>query len=151
VEDVTATNGVAGDHRNHGLRQAPDLDLEVEHVQAARALRIDVAVLASDPLVAARAERLGPGSGEDDDPDPGIVPRDLEGSRHLEDSGWPERVSDLGPVDGDLGDAVPRLVDDVFVPPGASPPARPARCSSRASIFQAGTPRAITSTVRNRS
>ena len=64
MQDVAAADGVAGHHRNHGLRQAPDLDLQVADVEAADPLLgdlvvADVAVVAADPLVAAGAERLG--------------------------------------------------------------------------------------------
>ena len=64
VQDVPAADRVAGDHRDHRLRQAPDLHVEVADVEAADALLgdlvvADVAVVAADPLVAAGAEGLG--------------------------------------------------------------------------------------------
>src|SRR5947209_1197487 len=58
VQHVTAPDGVAGDHRDDRLRQAADLDLDVEDVQAADSLGVDVAVIAAHALVAARAKGL---------------------------------------------------------------------------------------------
>ena len=71
MQHVAAADRVAGDHRDHGLGQAADLDLQVEHVEAAGALGVDVAVVAANALVAARAEGLGAGAGEDDHADLG--------------------------------------------------------------------------------
>ena len=64
VQDVAAADRVAGDHRDHRLRQAADLHVQVADVEPADALLgdlvvADVAVVAADPLVAAGAERLG--------------------------------------------------------------------------------------------
>ena len=63
VQDVAAADRVAGDHRDDRLRQAADLDVQVADVEPADALLgdlvvADVAVVAADPLVAARAEGL---------------------------------------------------------------------------------------------
>src|SRR5207245_10523132 len=64
VQDVAAADRVSRDHRDHRLGQTPDLDLEVQHVQPAGALRIDVPVVATDALIAPRAKRFGSGTGE---------------------------------------------------------------------------------------
>src|SRR3954469_15033732 len=61
VQHVAAADRVARDHRDHWLRRAPDLDLEVGHVEAADAalgglVLGQVAGVAADALVAARAE-----------------------------------------------------------------------------------------------
>src|SRR5688572_614178 len=61
-----------------------------------------VARVASDALVAARAERLGALAGEDDGADGEIFPRQLEGLRELDDRLRPERVAYLGAVDRQL-------------------------------------------------
>src|SRR5581483_8892946 len=140
VQHVAAADRVARDHGDDGLRQAPDLDLEVQHVQAADALGVDVAVVAADPLVAAGAEGLRPGARQDHDADGGIVARRLEGADHLEDGRRAERVADLGPVDRDPGDAVPGVVEDVLVLARLLPPLN----------FQVVTPRAVTSTFCHR-
>src|SRR5262249_20869411 len=47
VQDVTAADGVAGDHRDDRLGRAPDLDLEVEDVEAADAAFVAVAIVAA--------------------------------------------------------------------------------------------------------
>ena len=67
MQDVAAADGVAGDHRHHGLRRAADLDVQVADVEAADALLgdlvvADVAVVAANPLVAAGAEGLVAGA-----------------------------------------------------------------------------------------
>ena len=124
VQHVAAADRVAGDHRDDRLRQAADLDLEVEDVEAADAplgdgVVTDVAVVAANSLVAAGAERLGPLAGEDDGTDLGIVARQLERVRQLEQRLRPEGVADLRPVDRDLRDplgvAGPGLVPYVVV------------------------------------
>src|SRR5689334_12918171 len=137
VQHVAAADRVAGDHRDHRLGQAPDLDLDVEDVQAADALGVDVAVVASDALVAPRAERLGARASEDDHADGRVVARRLEGPAHLDHGQRPEGVADLGPVYRDLGDALPGLVQDVLVVARPRP--------RRGLILQVITPRAITS------
>ena len=113
VEDVAAADRVAGDHRDHRLRQAADLDLQVADVEAADALLgdlvvADVAVVAADPLVAAGAEGLVARAGEDDRADLGVVAGRLEGVAELDQRLRPEGVADLGPVDRDLRDPVGR-------------------------------------------
>ena len=55
------------------------------------------------------------GAGEDDDADGGIVARDGERIVHLVDRQRRERVAALGTVDGDLGDAIAGLVDDLTI------------------------------------
>src|SRR4029077_6951035 len=75
VQNVATPDGVAGDHRDHRLGQAADLDLDVEDVQAADALGVDVPVVSANALVAARAEGLGAGAGEDHDSHSRVVAR----------------------------------------------------------------------------
>ena len=84
MQDVAPAHGVAGDHRYHRLRRAADLDVQIAHVEAADALLgdlvvADVAGVATDPLVAARAEGLLAGAGENDRADLEIVPGAGEG------------------------------------------------------------------------
>ena len=97
--------------------------MQVGDVEAADlgALR-DVAGVAADPLVAARAEGERTLAGEHDHADRGVLARLLERVGDLDDRLRPERVADLGPVDRDLGDAVARrLVADVLVLGGCGP------------------------------
>jgi len=49
---VPPTDRVAGHHRHDGLRVPADVDLEIEDVEPADPLVVDVAVVASDLLVA---------------------------------------------------------------------------------------------------
>ena len=115
VQHVPAADRVARHHRDHRLRQAADLHLEVEHVEPADPVVTDVAVVAPDALVAAGAERERAFAGEHDDPDVAVVAAALEGVLELEEGLRPERVAHLRPADGDLGDAVRGLVADVAV------------------------------------
>ena len=63
VQHLAAADRVAGDHRDDRLWQPADLDLQIEHVQPpdpalGDVVVADVAVVAADALVAARAEGL---------------------------------------------------------------------------------------------
>ena len=109
VQDVTAADRVARDHGHDRLRQPPDLHVEVADVEAADALLgdlvvADVAVVATDPLVAAGAERLVAGAGEDDRADVGVVAGAVERVAELGEGLRAERVVDVRPVDRDLRD-----------------------------------------------
>ena len=78
MQDLAAADRVAGHGGEHRLRQAADLHVQVADVEAADALLgdlvvADVAVVAADPLVAAGAEGLVAGAGEDDRADVGVV------------------------------------------------------------------------------
>src|SRR5262249_10468660 len=106
VQHVAAADRVPGDHGDHRLGGAPALHLEVEHVAPPDTACVEVPVVAADLLVAAGAERLGPGPGQDDHADARVVAGDVERVRKLEQRGGTERVTHLGPVDGDLRDAV---------------------------------------------
>src|SRR5665811_2508072 len=78
-------------------------------------VRGDVAAVAADALVAARAEGLLAGPGEDHDADPGVLAGELQRGGDLDQGLRPEGVQHLGPVDRDLGDPAGRLVADVLV------------------------------------
>ena len=127
MQHVPATDRVARDHRDHRLGHPADQDLEVEHVEPPDAVVADVAVVAADALVTTGAERVGTLAGEHDHADVAVVAGPLEGVLELEEGLGPEGVAHLGPADGDLGDAVGRLVADVAVagvdhrPLGAGP------------------------------
>ena len=56
VQDMAAADGVAGNHRDHGLGQAPDLDLKVQHIQPWHAVIAHVTAVPAHHLVAATAE-----------------------------------------------------------------------------------------------
>src|SRR4051794_11953589 len=118
VKDVAAAHRVPRDHRDDGLGQAADLDVQVGDVEAAdAAARLGlVALVAAHALVAARAEGERPLAGEDDHADLGVLAGALEGGGELDHRLRAERVADLGAVDGDLGDPVAaELVADVLV------------------------------------
>src|SRR5207247_70130 len=58
VQHVAAADRVPGHHGDRWLGEAPDLDLEVEHVEPPDPLLVHVAVVPADLLVSAAAERL---------------------------------------------------------------------------------------------
>jgi hypothetical protein len=126
VEDVTAADGVAGHGRDDGLRGAPHLHVQVAHVQPADPLLgdlvgADIAVVATDLLVATGAEGLVSGAGEDDRADLEVVAGPGEGVAELRQGRWTEGVAALGTVDRDLRDPVGLLVEDVLIGAGALP------------------------------
>ena len=101
MQDVPATDRVAGDHGDDRLGQAAYLYLQVEHVEPPDSARshgivADVAVLAADALVAARAEGVRALAGKDYDADLRIVARLVKGPRELEERLGPECVAHLG-------------------------------------------------------
>jgi hypothetical protein len=112
TEHVAAADGVTGDHRHDGLRQSPDLDLQVEHVQpadrAGRPRVVAEVVVAADLLVPAGRERLRALPRQDDDAGVGIVPG---GPDRL----GPQGVAHLGPADRQLGVPLGHLAGDVLV------------------------------------
>ncbi len=123
---MATADRVPGHHRDDRLRRASDLDLEIEDVEPADALLgdvvvADVAVVAADALVAARAEGHVALAGQHDHADLGIVTRDVERMRQLEQGLRAERVAHLWPADRDLGDAFGRVVRDVAVVTRAVP------------------------------
>ncbi len=120
VQDVTTADGVTGHHGHHRLREAPDLDLEVEDVEATDALAghgvvPEIAVVAPDLLITSRAERVRTLPGQDDDTDRRVVPGGVEGVGQFEEGLGPEGVADLGSGDGELGQSVGHVVVDVPV------------------------------------
>ncbi len=122
VKDVAAANRVARHHRHHRLRQSPHLHLQVGDMKAADGSALgDVAGVAANLLVAARAERLRALAGEDHDADLGILAGQLQRGGDLDQRLRPEGVEGLGPVDADLGDSLGKLVVDVVVLASALP------------------------------
>ena len=93
VQDVAAAYGVAGDLGDHRLGQSANLDLQVEHVEStyagwAHLVVAEVAVVAADALVAARAEGVGAGAREDDDADAEVVAGAVRRRRDSSNSVW---------------------------------------------------------------
>ena len=119
VQHVAAADRVAGDHRDHRLRQPPDLDVQVGDVEApdgCLGARLGhVARVAAHALVAAGAEGQRTLAGQHDHADRGVLARPLERVGDLDQRLRPERVAHLGAVDRDLRDPVRRLVADVLV------------------------------------
>ncbi len=126
MQDVATADGVARDHGDDGLRDPANQDLQVQDVESADALMGDlvvteVAVVASDRLVSARAERVGTLTGQHDDTDRDVVAGRGEGVGELEEGLGSKGVAPLGSTDRDLGDALGHLIGDVAVVPASLP------------------------------
>src|SRR3954454_4522620 len=120
VQHVSAADRVAGDHGHDGLRQAPDLYVQVGDVEAAHAalgggVLVHVAGVAAHALVATRAECERSLAGEDDHADVEVLAGPLEGVGDLDQRLRAEGVAHLGAVDRDLRDPLGDLVPDVRV------------------------------------
>ena len=114
MKDVTAAHAPARHHGDDGLRAGADLALQVENVEARRAVVTHIAARPADLLVAARAEGLFAHAGQDDDADVCVVAGVVERAAHLHHRLRTEGVVNLGTVDRDLGDTVRALlIDDV--------------------------------------
>ena len=107
VQHVAAPDRIARHHGDDGLRQGPDLPLQVEDVQPRHPVLVDVSAVAAHPLVAAGAEGVRSGAGEHDDPDGRIVARCGERVGQLDQRAGAERVPHLRALDGDPGDPRP--------------------------------------------
>ena len=116
MEHVAAADRVAVHERYHRNRQRADLALQIEDVQPGDAVAADIAAVAAGVLVAAGAEGLVAGAGEQDAADRRVVADAVEGVDHLLDRLRPEGVADPRPVDRHAGDPGARmLVEDVAV------------------------------------
>jgi hypothetical protein len=118
MQYVTPANGVARDLGNNRLGEASNLNLQVEHVQPSDALAgdvvvTDVAVVTADRLVAARAEGVGPGAGENNCAHRRIIASTLERMGQFEERLWSEGVASLGAIDRDARDPFGHFVNDV--------------------------------------
>jgi len=126
MEHVTAADRIARDHRNNGLGETSDLDLQIEDVQVPEPTAVDVllaevAVVTSNALVSSGGEGLGPLPGENDDPDLGILAGSGERVHQFVDREGTKGVAHLGPTDRDLGHPVGGFIGDVAVCRGRLP------------------------------
>jgi hypothetical protein len=74
-------------------------------------------------LLAPDAEEAVPAPGDHHHPHPRVDARLVEGLGHLQHGLAPEGIALVGPVDGEPGDLVPDLEEDVGVGHGATPSA----------------------------
>ena len=117
---VAAADGVALDARDHRLGHVADERLHLLHRQADHAAAVVVALVRR--LVAAGAERLIARARQHDRADPLVPTGAGECVDQLLAGPAAEGVHHLGAVDGDGGDAVGHLEQDVFVLHGRSLP-----------------------------
>ena len=64
MQHMTAADGIAVDHGNHGLGQAPYLHLHIQNTEAGHSLLVDISPTSFHVHVASRAECFVAGSGE---------------------------------------------------------------------------------------
>jgi hypothetical protein len=96
--------------------------LQVEHIESRYVVLTDVTGVAADLLIAAGAERLLAGAGENHHADLEILAGVRERVDHLADRERSKRVADLRPVDRQPRDAVVALLeDDVLIGANAPP------------------------------
>mmetsp|Transcript_8714 Transcript_8714/g.22322 ORF Transcript_8714/g.22322 Transcript_8714/m.22322 type:complete len:331 (-) Transcript_8714:98-1090(-) len=112
VDDVAAADRVPGHHRDHWLGNAAQNNLKVEKVESRDAIFAHVASHVPHPLVPSAAESLRATPRENDGGDARVLLGVLEAANQLQDGARREGVPPLGPVDGDLRDALVALLVD---------------------------------------
>ena len=95
--------------------------MHVEHVEARHAVLSHVAAAALDVHVAAAAEGLVSGAGQRHHAYVGRFAADAQGVAHFGNRGGREGVAPVRPVDGDSGNAVVKVEENVFIFPYAGP------------------------------
>src|SRR5690606_24038858 len=115
VNDVAAADRDAIHRCDHRLRYVTDdivesVDLPETVLAGAVAALLDIFL-----LVAASAERLVAGTGQDDGGDAAIGPGALEGVQQLLDRAPAKGVVPLRPVDGDGRDGAVDIVENVLI------------------------------------
>ena len=124
---MPAADSVAVHHGNDRLGHHADKMLQVEHVQARDVVLAHVAAVATDLLIAARAERLVlvaaavVRTGQDDDADGSVVARHGERVVHLGHGERGERVAPFGAIDGDFRNPISGFVLDFPILLGGFP------------------------------
>jgi hypothetical protein len=105
VKDVTTTDSIASDHSDDRLGDGADEALDVKNVEARNAVITDVASIATDLLVATRAESERAFTREDNHTDLGVFMGEVEGVDQLLDSERAKGIADFRAVDGDFSNS----------------------------------------------
>ncbi len=126
MEDVTASDRIAGHQGDDGLGHAPHVALKLQDVEPRDAVTTDVAGVAPHLLIASGAEgiytvRRRPLTRQEDHADVRILPRVTERVLEVQERFGTEGVSTLRAIDRDSCDAVRTLVCDVLVFPDDLP------------------------------
>src|SRR3954464_8182077 len=98
MQYVTPADGIAGDRGDNGFGDVANEVLQVEDVQTRDMVLTDVASVTANLLIAARAKRLIPSTGEDHNTDVQIFTRVGKGVDHLIDGSRSKGVANLGPI-----------------------------------------------------
>lgn len=119
---MASANGIPCNEGDHHLGHRADETLEVEDVETRDALGIDVAALfvSADILVAACAEGVfaigvRASAREKDNADAGIIAGIRKSVEHFRDRLGGECVAPMGAIDGDFGNALCLVVEDILV------------------------------------
>ena len=123
---MSTTDGIAIDHRNDGFGQTTNLHLHIEDTQARHALFIDIATTTFDVHITARAEgvldiserltlrHFRHGTCEQYHRDVLHLTAHGKGLGEFPGGLWGESIAILRTVDGDLGDAIIFLEDNLL-------------------------------------
>ena len=101
---MSSADGIAVNHRDNGLRQAPDLHLHVKHIQPWHAVGAHISAPAFDVHVASGAESHVAGTRKYHHPNVQMVAAIGESLTHLPHCQRRESIAIAGPIDSYLGD-----------------------------------------------
>ena len=112
MQDMPSADGIAVNHRDNRLGQAPDLHLHVEHIQSGHTVRTYISAPALDVHVASGAESQVAGTRKYHHPYVEMVAAIGESLAHLPHRKGRESIAVAGTVDGYLGDMMIFLEED---------------------------------------
>ena len=114
MQHMTATDGIAVDHRDDRLGQTAYLHLHIEHAEARHTLSVDIAATTFHMHVATGAESLVASTCEQHDTNVQAVTAIVERLRHLPRRERGERIAIAFAVDGDLRNVMPLFKKDLL-------------------------------------
>ena len=114
---MTSTDGIPGDHGNHGLGHHSDKALQIKDVEAGNFVLAYITTLATYSLITAGAERLVACASQNCHANRLVIAYIVECVDHLDHGLWAKGIAKLRAIDGDFGDALTFgvLIDDVGV------------------------------------
>ncbi len=121
MEHMSAANGVAVDHSYHRLWHTTYLALNFQNIQARNAILIHISALALNRLVAAGAESLVAGAGENYYINPLIFAANIQRIAHFIHRCRAEGISIALSVDGNFSDSFKIIEENVFIFPDGFP------------------------------
>ena len=110
---MAAADRVACNHSDDGLGTGADHALEVQNIEARHAVAADIAAIAANFLVTARAESQGAGAGQNNDADGGIFASVCESLAELQNGFRTKGVAHARSIDGQFGDTFGFFIKNV--------------------------------------